>query len=223
MKKTFLTALFAGICMLAAAQDYEPTSTWPYVYEQFQEGTIYMQQGTKMIQTVNIHLGKDKLHYIDKGLIKEIIPTDVVLVEIGEDKYICQYGQMYRVVAESPKGLVVEENLGDFTKINETGGAYGSSSTSSATNKLTSIATESQVGQNHMLIWQNRDQGVTLPVKKTLYFKTRKDFIKASAKEVQNWAGAERKDEWKAFTKANKIKWNKPESLITVLDFIVTE
>ena len=210
------SALLLGFAL--GAQDYNPTSTWPYLYRDFQDGTIYMTQGTKMIQKMNIHIVHDKLHYIDNGIIKEVVPADILMVEIGADRFLSWNGAMYRIEAESDKGLVISSILTDLSELTETGGAYGSSSTSSATTKLSSFEVEGQVNQNHMLIWESRNEGADLRTKTTYYIKTPKTFAKATAKEIQNALPEEQKAGWKAWQKAHKVKWNKPESIVQVLE-----
>lgn len=223
MKKIFVTLSMLCLAFFAGAADYNPTSTWPYLYEDFQEGTIYMIQGTKMIQKVNVHCAHGKLHFLDKEIIKEVIPTDVLMVEIGSDKYFAQYGVMYKIVAQNDNGMVLASILGDFAALNETGGAYGTSSTSSATTKLSSFELEGQVNQNHMLILQSKDNGAELNLKTTYYVKTPKFFAKASAKELGSVLDAGKSAQWKAWQKEHKIKWNKPESVLEVVNFLVSE
>lgn len=219
MRKFILIPLLFSLCLSAMAQAYTPTSTWPYLYDQFREGTIYLTQGTTKVREVNVHCAHGKLHYIDNGIIREVVPTDIVMVEIGQDKYVAQYGSMYKVEVASDKGLVLSLSLGDFGALNETGGAYGTSSTSSATTKLSSFEVEGQVNQNHMLIWESKDDGVELKLKDTYYIKTTKDFVKATQKDLQNYFGDARKGEWKAWLKNHKVKWSSPESLAQIFDF----
>lgn len=220
MKRLVAAAAALLLALSAFAADYTPTSTWPYIYPDFCDGDIYTTKGTKLPQKVNIHCAHSRLHFIDNGIIKEAAPADILMVVIGEDKYIAQDGGMYKVVAEDGTNLVLSCRLGDFGALNETGGAYGSSSASSATTKLSSFELEGQVNQNHMLILQSRDEGAELTLKTTYYLKTPKAFIKATAKEVQDYIGDGRKAEWKVWNKSHKVKWTSPQSLLSLFEIL---
>lgn len=220
MKRIIAVTTTLLLCLAAFADDYRPTSTWPYLYPDFCDGDIYTTKGHKLPQKVNIHCAHGKLHFLDNEVIKEVSPADVLMVIIGQDKYIAQYGVMYKVAMEDGTNLVLCSQLGDFSALNETGGAYGTSSTSSATTKLSSFELEGQVNQNHMLILESRQDGVELNIKTTYYLKTPKAFIKATAKEVQSYLGEDRKAEWKAWSKTHKVKWTNPESLLSIFEIL---
>lgn len=220
MRRIASVAAILLLSISALAQGYTPTSTWPYLYPDFCNGEIFTTKGTKLPQKVNIHCAHGKLHFLDKEVIKEVSPADVLMVIIGQDKYIAQNGEMFKVVAEDGTNLVLCSQLGDFSALNETGGAYGTSSTSSATTKLSSFELEGQVNQNHMLILESRDDGVEINVKKAYYLKTGNTFVKATAREVQEYLGNERKAEWKAWIKTHKIKWTNPQSLLAVFEIL---
>ena len=221
MKNLLICAAAMLIALAASAQD-GPTTTWPYLYPDFTQGTIYLLGGTTVVQDMNVHIRHDRLHYIDKGgVVKEAVLDEVMMVTIGDDRYVNVYGEMMKVIAEGEKkGLVVAEILGDFSALLETGGAYGVSSTTSATRKLSSIETDAQINQPHMLLKQSKTDGQMLNLITNYYIVTSKYRIKATKKDVTASIPKDRQDEWKAWLKKNKIKWNKPGSLVAVADFL---
>lgn len=217
-----LSAIILGSILVlpaAFAQDNEPTTSWPYVYPDFTKGTIYMTGGLTITQKMNVHLGHSTLHYIDGQTIKEIMLKDVIAVEIGSEKYISYNASIFKVVASNEKGILLEQTTGNFAALAETGGAYGTSSASSATQNLSSIEGNNTVGCNHMILFQNKSDGQTLPLIVKYYIKTLDNFVPATKKELDK-AFASRADEWKVWLKANKIKWNKSESLANILNFL---
>ena len=197
-----------------------PTTTYPYLYPHFTEGKIIMKGGNEEVRQMNLHLRRDMLHYIDNGVIKEALLKDVTAVEIGKDVFIPLFGKMMRVEAKDNFGCVVAEILGDFESAREAEGAYGVSSTSSATMKVTSIQTDSQVNQNYMNILNEKDSGAELNTKTTYYLVTPLYKVEASKADVQEALPAEKTSAWKAFQKENKIKWKEPQSLLQVVDFL---
>lgn len=220
MKKNLLAGLSLFI-MSAVAFAQEPTTRWPYIFPQFQTGFVEINEGTTRTYPLNIHLRHGQLHYLDAdGIIKEATIGEVIGAKVGSDYYLQVRGEMMHVVARSEHGCVVEEVLGDFAALNETGGAYGVSSQTSATRKLSSIETDGQINQNHMLLMQSRSDGQSLGLIKTLYLVYPGYVVKANRSEVERYIPADRNADWKNWIKSHKIKWNQPESLVSLLEFL---
>ena len=204
----------------ALAGALSPTTTYPYLYPTFTEGKVILSGGKEEERKMNIHLRRDNLHYIDNGVIKAAFLTNVVAVEIGNDVFIPVDGRMLRVVAKNENGCVAEEILGDFEASLESGGAYGMSSTSSATMKLTSVQTDSQVNQNYMNILNEKSQGVELRVETKLWLVGPEFRVRATKKDVASVLTGEKAAGWKAFLKQHKIRWKEPQSLLAVVDYV---
>lgn len=219
MKKLILT-LSCLLWVVAALSAQEPTTTYPYLYPQFTDGTVVLDGGKEEARKLNIHLRADKLHYVDGGIIKEAFLKDVNAVKIGNDVFVPVYGSMMKVVAKNDNGMVVVEILGDFEASREATGAYGTSSTSSATMKLTSVQTDAQVNQNYMNILNEKDHGVPLRTVSTYYIFTQKLKVKAVEKDVMEALPADKADGWKTFLKTHKIKWKNPQSVLSVVDYL---
>ncbi len=221
MKKLLLSFL-VGLASAALAAAQSPTTTYPYLYDRFTEGQVVLDGGNRESRKMNIHLRRGALHYLDNGIVKEAFLTDVAAVEIGNDIFIPVCGRMMKVVAKNGKGCIAEEILGDFEGSQESSGAYGVSSTSSATMKLSSIQTDSQVNQNYMNILNEKDNGVSLRTERSYYAVCGLWQVKATKKDVSNSLPQGKEAEWKAFLKAHKIKWKNPLSLLEVVDFLAT-
>lgn len=223
MKKLLTLALWAAVLVPAAAQDVTgPTTTWPYLYPMFRPGTIVMEEGKTKAYEMNIHLRHDALHYLDQnGNVQEAFLTNVRGAEIDGDRYLNINGAMLKVEATSDKGCVVAEILGDFALVHETGGAYGSSSSTSATRKLSSIDTDNQINQHHMLLFQHKDSGQDLPLLTHYYLVYEGNtFPCGGAAVFQGALPSPKKAAWKDWKKSHKIKWNNPGSLVQLLDFL---
>mgnify|MGYP007070005017 FL=1 len=223
MKKILLliVSLFAGTWM--AFCQYIPTSSWPYMYDEFQDGSLIWNGGKEKGGKYNINLADKKLHFIEGAYIKVANMTDVLTVRIGQDVYQNAAGEMLKVLSMSGKSLVLEAQDIDYAALNETGGAYGSSSTTIGTTALSSLegigGTNSSTNINHMELKMNKESGKALSLisKKYLFVKGRK--IKAARKDVMDVPGLD-KDAVKAFLKENKIKWNNVADLQKVGDFL---
>lgn len=219
MRKLILSAVIA-IIAFGSAVAQKPTTTYPYLYPEFTDGKVVMETGNKEEKKLNVHLRAGKLHYIDNGIIKEAFLKDVKAVEIGNDVFIPIFGRMMKVVAKDDNGCVATEILGDFEEAREAKGAYGTSSTSSSTMKLTSLQTDAQVNQNYMNILNEKEQGMELRLRSTYYLITPKYKMKASKKDVDSSLPESARADYKSFLKSQKIKWSDPQSLLAVVDFL---
>ena len=203
----------------AFADDYSPTTTWPYAYEDFSAGYITLSDGSVKTLLVNVNLVKETLHFIDGEMIKETY--DLVSVKIGDDLWVNAGGRVRRVLASNESGCIVEGIDIDYATLNSTGGAYGASSTTLGTMALSSLegigATNSSSSLNHMELKASKSNGQMLPLIKKKYIFTGKQTIFATKKDVAETVGA---DNLKTFLKINKIKWNSPESLLLLLPLL---
>ena len=218
MKKFLLAVLCFAAALTLRAQEY--STSWPYLYPEFKEGTVYLTDGSKLVFNLNVHILHGRLHYVDKGVIKEAVPDNLLLVKIGEDEYMNVDGSIMKVVAQNDKGLIAALQLGDFDKLRDTGGAYGSSTTSSATRRLTSIDVAGKVNQNHMELWESRHSGELVDLVSTYYIVTPEKTVEATQKAIRETLDDAGKDAFKKWLKQNKIKWKNPESLLTLTDFL---
>lgn len=221
MKKILSILLTLILFFSAYAQTY--STTWPYIYPDFTDGIIYMKGGQKINHKVNIHILQGRLHYIDNGVIKEAMGSEILFLEIGEDDYMVIMGDVMRVYGTSEKGFVARHSVGDFASLQDTGGAYGSSATTQATRKLSSIEVSGRVNQPHMELLLNKDAGQEVDLLHEYYLVTNDYIYKATKKGIMNELDDNQKKEFKQFLKGKKIKWKNPESLIQLLDFFNME
>lgn len=224
LKSNDMKRFALAVCLMAATvltRAQEPTTTWPYLYGEFTSGVLLQQGGAEKQALYNVHLLHGKLHFIEDNLIKEINSSDIFSVQIGSDIYVNVNGRMMLVMAKNGNGFVARDNEIDMVKLNSTGGAYGSSSSSVATQALSSLegigASNSSSNTNHMELRANKESGQELPLIKKDYmvvdgkviYATRKDFSAA----VGGPAAA-------TFLKENKIKWKEAASVLKAIDFI---
>lgn len=192
---------------------------WPYLYPEFKDGTIYTVDGQKFNKKLNIHVLESRLHYLDGNTIMETKSEELLLVEIGEDRFMCVNGRVMKVIGSNERGFVATLILGDFDKIFETGGAYGSSSSSSATMKLSSVEIGGKNIINHMELRKNKDGGKALSLTTFYFIVTNGNVYPANKGGIEKALSAEDQAAFKLFLKKNKINWKNPQSLMTLLDF----
>lgn len=216
--------IICGLLLLAHgamtyAQDYAPTTTWPYVFRDFTEGELLTPGGTQKSGTYNISLVSGKLHFIDGELVKEALASEVFSVRIGSDIYANVKGRMMKVLAKSDNGFVAEDATVDMAALNATGGAYGSSSNSVSTTAFSSLegVGGTMSNMNHMQLKNSKDEGKILPLNRKLYLVLPDMVVFAAKKDVLAVDGID-KAAMNAFLKENRTKWKSPESLLPVVD-----
>lgn len=203
------------------AQDHKPTTSWPYLYADFQQGQLKKNVGAPIDGTYNIHIHLGTLHFIEEGMIREVLSSEVFSLKIGNDIYANVGGTIMKVLAQSDNGFIALETLVDMASLNATGGAYGSSSNSIATQALSSMEGigGSRSNMNHMELKNSKDEGQVLPVKEKIYLVFPDMNVYAAKKDVSEMRGVDKKA-LNDFLKDNKIKWKDPQSLILLLDYL---
>ena len=211
-------ALMIWSAVVASAQS--PTTTYPYLYDTFTSGTVVMDDGSKEDRQMNVHLRAGRLHYIDNGVVKEAFLNDVAAVQIGADVFVPVFASVMKVVAKNDNGCVVIEQLGDFDGAISGTGAYGTSASSSATMKLTSVQTDSQVNQNYMNILNEKSEGMNLNILTTYYVVTPKYKVKATRADIEAALPQDKALQLKNYIKEHKVKWRSPQGLLPLVDFL---
>lgn len=221
MKKILLLFALLSTVLTTNAQNYEPNTKWPYIYENFTDGIVFFEGNKKAQKQLNIHLWGNKLHYLaDDNRILEAKDKGVVRVEIGNDAYIYSDNQLVKILDVDQNNLVVELTKADFDALFTGTGAYGSSLNSSAARDLSSLDLGGIDNPELGRLLQERNDGRDLSVKHVFFFIIDGKQIEANKKEVESLLSDNGKKEWKAFQKQNKIKWKDEDSLAKVLSFI---
>ncbi len=222
MKRRLIIALVLILSLFdLSAQDFKPTTTWPYLYSDFTEGEIQKYGGTSSKGVYNVHLAKGTLHFVENGMIREALASEVFSVKIGQDYFANVGGTIMKVLARSDNGFIAQETLADFAALNNTGGAYGSSSNSISTQALSSLEGigGTRTNMNHMELKNSKEDGAVLPVITKVYLVLPRQVVFATKKDVSDIDGIDKKA-LGAFLKEKKVKWKNPQDLLVVLDYV---
>ena len=228
MKKLLFSIIAMLMAVAASAQKDSPTTSWPYLYPDFMEGELEVR--TKITKAlVNIHLNLGALHYVENGKIKESSTIGITKLVIGDDVFRNVGGKMMKMLAEAEDGFVVEETRANYTAVVKKDGAYGTTALNSTTTKSFLYNENVLNGYNGYLmtdIYKDlhamKDQSEKLPVLKNRYLVIGLNQIKADKQNVLDIEGLDKKA-FNAFLKAEKIKWDDPQDLVKVLEFITAE
>lgn len=126
-----------------------------------------------------------------------------------------------QVVSQKGADVLLKLELADFSQLTQgSGGAYGSSLNSSASNQLSSLDLGGLNRPEHGMMLQEKHDGREIPVSTVYYFAIGGQCIEANKGEVLKYAGEERKAELTRFIKEKKVKWKNEDSLKTVLEYL---
>lgn len=217
MKKIAISLITLCCALTIGAQDI--TTMWPYKYPDFRDGTVYFKNRQTLAAPVNVHLLKSSLHYLDKEEIKEVTISDIVLVRIDNDNYFMRDNQLMYVIAGDSVAFLGETLMADFAALQDSGGAYGSSSSVQATNKLSSIDIGGITVTDHMELRSKKDGGSLLPVTRKYYIVTAENIYPATRRGIESELSGSEKEAFKQFVKQHKINWKRQASLVTLLEF----
>jgi hypothetical protein len=217
MAMTLLTVVAATV-----KAQYSPNTRWPYVYENFEKGTVYLDGNKKNSDMLlNIHLMGNVLQYIGQdGRIYQNSDQSVVRVEIGDDAYIYSNHRMARIIANEGTNLLVKILLADFMVLQQGTGAYGVSLNSSAARDLSSLDLGGLNTPEHGKLLQEKNNGRSIPIKEQYFFIIDGQQIEATKKGVEKYVGEAKASDLKAFLKENKTKWKNEDSLRQLLNFL---
>ncbi len=211
------------LCLLSSARLFagEPTTVWPYLFDDFLPCKIYFHSGETGSSQVNVHLLRNDLHYLhtDGKIYQADYQHEIARVVLADSTRLVRCENYFiEVLGETPQALVGRRTTGDFDRLNQGSGGYGTSSSTSATDRMASLPFMN-TPQYHQ-IKTDRENGQTLPVSVRYCFVVNGELVYANKKEVSRLLpDAERKN-FAAFLKTNKIKWKNHDDLRKVLEYI---
>lgn len=224
MMKRLLLQFFLLFACVSVYAEYEPTTVWPYIYEDFTDGIVMYTDGQALKAKLNIHLEAADLQYLKEDKIMTSFLDGVDFAVIGDDKYVVADGQMMKVYTEndSRDAFLLILKVADFASLQSGTGAYGSSANTQAVSSKTSLDLGSRAIVDHSKLLSDRkeDSGRELPLKETKYIKVKDKVCKAFQKDVEREFGLSGNAQWKSFLKAEKIKWRKEDDLFKVVEYL---
>lgn len=227
MKKSITILLFGLLALCQAfSQEYKPRETWPFIYEEFQDGAARMRSGDLVSEApFNVAVHDGSLMYVDsEGIIMRADMSKVYSAKVGDDVYVNVLGRMYKVLSELDRGNIVSGVEIDRDQQGKVSIGYGiSSSTASA--QGVSLLMDGRFFQDNRSLQQtslDKYSGNVLPVKEVLYLMLGDRLIPATRQEILNVPGVDKKAAT-AFMKQEKIKWKDTASLEKLLVFVSSQ
>lgn len=223
-KKLILCASTLMLSSVIANAQFKPTDKWPYIYDDFVTAELISDNG-KTVSTalVNICVSDNHIHYVRQSdeMILDMVSWNIQDIKIKDKTYKAVGSQVLEVLLEENGAYVLKGNSVDYNAMNKVDIGYGiSSDTYSASNvDLSSVMIPGNVHQKIQNAKEKREYETTLIIDDIIYAYDGKTLCKATKNDFVEMYG---KNETSAFLKQNKIKWNQPESVIKVIEFMKT-
>lgn len=220
MKTYIIFSILIISSYLAKSQSYEPTTTWPYLFSDFQDGNLFSTKGDVLVRKLNIHLLNSTIHYLENDKIIEVNNSDIYKVQIDNKIFVNVNNDFCLIECKKGDYLMVVLNKADLSALDTETGAYGIGATTAATNKMSNLQVAGISNLNYSQMLLDKDDGKVLPVSKFIYFVNNGKSILAKKNELQKKMNANLFDEFNSFLKSNKIKWSSKDDLETVLQYL---
>ncbi len=233
MKISILT-IISGLIFstLSFAQSIEindnPKSSWPYYFKEFVPAQIYLQteDNTSTQTKVNINLFTGELQYVDNSNTIRILENidDVKSIHVADDmNFVFVDGFVQKVIAQSSNNYAITKRTkGILTDLEDDSGAYGSSTTTSAVDKIYDKLIGGLNNFNYASLMKTKEDGVSFdPEIKYFFTKGEESFIltKNNLKEGFNEDQAKKIS---SFLKKEKIKLKDESDLVRLLVYIAS-
>ncbi|MBQ6576400.1 MAG: hypothetical protein IJL91_01450 [Bacteroidales bacterium] len=204
---------------------FEPTTTWPYLFEDFSPGTVLTNKGNTLdYDKLNVNVINGKMHFVKDDKIMEIDMMTVYVVRVKEDVFLNVQGKLMKVMKETENGAVVSLTEVDKEKMSRTSIGYGTSAIASTQN-ISTAALESNSGSiiNKSLgsATVDRFAGDPLILMKTTYLVVDGLLLPARKKDVISDARFNSK-QVEDYIKQHKTKWNNTDNLSELVEFLHT-
>lgn len=222
-----LKLLFLALCsgLVLEAAEYEPTTNWPYAYEEFSAGHIKTYRGGDIsYDKLNVSLLSGRVHYVEDGVIMQADINTIALLVVGDDSWMSVGGRMVKVMRSTASSAVLLRLTVDTDAMNSADIGYGKSSIASTSGlSLVALGSGMDYSVNRSLddLQKERYDGEPLELREVsgIYYKG--TFVPATRVDVLKIPGID-KDAVKQYLKTEKIKFNRTDDLARLADFLYT-
>ncbi len=224
IRTIFAAALMAATFSASAIEiEYTPTTTWPYLYEHFQEGFVTTFRGETMHhKQLNISLAQRKAHFLQNDKLMELDTRTIAMVTIGEDEFIPVSGALVKIIKKTEHGTTALSITINVEAMTSTEVGYGGKSTVSSTQKVSpNVIGAMNTSEHRSLTEMAKQEGKPLVLRKIRGIIYNRMFIPAAKYDILNIDGID-KNAVKKFMKDNKIRLSDDEDLSQLAEYIGT-
>lgn len=190
------------------------TVKWPYLYQDFQKGTLYFDGGTVSKGSFNINLADQSLVFFnDDQRIREVSSEiDLDSLVLGTVTFY-KSDAFYEVIAQKGPKVLLRKVRIDVNAANDTGGGYGTGSSTDATTNLNSVEVANYTQVPYEIVKLEVGKGKVLDTITAYYIASSRDgeYLRATKKSFSTlFPDAD----VKSIIKKKKLKLKNGEDLV---------
>lgn len=242
MKKHLLFTLIV-LCLLSAVavsaqsrapKEYAPTTSWPFLFDDFYDGVILVADDTVSQAKVNFHLRAESLFCVDKeGKIARVAFANMNGVVVNSRVYRFINGKPMLQVYEEEDAMLVRSRFIDYDLMDQGYmqglAAYARENFDVAiranwNNHLdySNIHMPGEFNEEYVTLFGNRSSGQELPVKDRFYFVIKGQVIPADKSGCMDVLDKQGRKQFGEYLKSHKLKWKTVSDLVAILQYLKT-
>lgn len=214
----------------AMTKDYEPTVNWPYLLNDFYQGTIILSDGTPSHARLNFHLRSQRLDCIDtQGKVGHVIFPNIDLISINGNIYRIIDGKPMQQLHAEQDAMLLEHVYIDYELIDKEKYKYGMALYARATSdismqanwnnsiNLQTLHMSGEFNEPYLELRNAWYDGIKLPVRHVRYFSVKGNAFRAIPSDTYALLSADARKQLRSYIKSNKLKWSRQEDLTQIL------
>ena len=210
-----MVVLFLGIPLIFVGQANKAGLMPQYLYKEFSNCTVRMKNGQIQTTMMNYNIVSERMVYSKDGKLFDLMNTEIVDTVFIQDRKFIPFGKTFFVLLSEGIIPLFVQYKGHLVKAGKQVG-FGGTSELAATNNLSSI--KQSTG------YYNLEIPVDFSVNPSVVFWIRKDNQMSDFESERQFLKLfpDKSDLIKQFIKKNKLKVDKQEDLIRILNYCGT-
>lgn len=214
------------------SKEYAPTINWPFLFDDFYDGTILVGNDTVSHAKVNFHLRAEKLFCVDKdGKVARVTFANMNGVIINKRVYRFADGKLMLQIHEEDGAMLVRYKFLDYDLF-DNGYMQGLalyarenldvSLKANWNNHLDykNIHMPGEFNEEYLTLFNNRSTAQELPVKERYYFIINGKLIPANKSGCTELLDKDGRKKFNDYLKSHNLKWKTASDLVTILRFM---
>lgn len=203
---------------------YVPTTNWPYVNADFEEGIILLDDSTQSRAEMNIHLQGSVLQCINsEGKVARVTFPNIKKVEIAGKTYTnyrAKFMQLIKTNNDSTASMLLEIEP-DYDELLRNANAYYINMGTVTTAKIQQLNLKGRSNEKYdemKSVWYD---GKKIDTRKNFYFLKDGNLIPATRNGVLgNCKNKEEKHKMKSTIKKNKTDWDAIDDVLNIFNIL---
>lgn len=216
----YVSFLLASVTLMAQSNNSEKiTDKWPYLYAEFHEGTLYFDGNKVSKGAFNVDVSNQSLVYYETDQIIKSVNSAVTIdsLLIGNTKFL-KSDAIYEVLAQSGSKALLKKVRIDLNSVNDTGGGYGTGSSTNATTKVVTVDVVNYTGVPYEVVKLEMGKGKVFETIISYYLTSNLKNAELLRATKNSFSDVFPDADVKGIVKAEKTRFNSADDLIKLFN-----